>query len=126
MANLSDHIFKAVSDKLILGLAVLLAFAGIAAFYFLGDQKEYLRIASLVLGMGLGSVLALWSQVGKKFISFAKDSYRELRKVVWPTRKETGQTTLIVFGFVLVMAVYLWIGDKAIEWLVFSLILRWK
>ncbi len=126
MANLSGHIFKAVSDKLILGLAVLLAFAGIAAFYFLGDQKEYLRIASLILGVGLGSILALWSQAGKKFISFAKDSYREIRKVVWPTRKETGQTTLIVFGFVLVMAVYLWIGDKAIEWLVFSLILRWK
>ncbi len=126
MANSSGHVSKAVSDKLILGLAVLLVFAGIAGFYFLIDQKEYLRIASLILGVSLGFILALCSGAGKKFISFAKDSYRELRKVVWPTRKETGQTTLIVFVFVLVMAVYLWIGDKAIEWLVFSLILRWK
>ncbi len=126
MANLSGHIVKVVSDKLILGLAILLALSGVASFYFLSGQKEYLRIASLVAGLGLGVVLALRSEAGKKFIGFVKDSYRELRKVVWPTRKETGQTTFIVFGFVLVMAVYLWVGDKAIEWLVFSLILRWK
>jgi preprotein translocase subunit SecE len=49
-----------------------------------------------------------------------------VRKVVWPSRKEAGQTTLIVFGFVVVMAIYLWCTDKTIEWLIFSVILGWR
>jgi len=64
--------------------------------------------------------------VYQRFIGFVRDAYREVRKVVWPSRKEAGQTTIAVFGFALVMAVYLWMSDKAIEWLVFSLLLRWK
>lgn len=62
----------------------------------------------------------------KGFIAFAKDSYKEVRKVVWPTRKEATQTTLVVFGFVFVMAIFLWISDKSIEWAIFSVILGWK
>ncbi|APR97567.1 preprotein translocase subunit SecE [Pandoraea thiooxydans] len=59
-------------------------------------------------------------------MAFAKDAYREVGKVVWPTRKEATQTTAIVFAFVVVMALYLWLTDKVIEWSVFSLILGWK
>ena len=55
-----------------------------------------------------------------------QDSYKEVRKVVWPTRKEATQTTLVVFGFVLVMAIFLWLSDKSIEWVIFSAILGWK
>jgi preprotein translocase subunit SecE len=68
----------------------------------------------------------LLSSSGKGFIVFAKEAYREVRKVVWPTRKEAAQTTLVVFGFVLLMAVYLWLSDKTIEWAIFSAILGWK
>ena len=78
----------------------------------------------LALSRVLQSVFC--SAPGKGFIAFAKDSYKEVRKVVWPTRKEALQTTLVVFGFVFVMAMFLWISDKSIEWAIFSVILGWK
>ena len=126
MANPSVETVNTASDKLLLALGVLLVIAGIAGFYLLGAHEWYVRAAALVVGIGAGIAAALASASGKGFIAFAKDSYREVRKVVWPTRKEAGQTTLVVFGFVLVMAVYLWVSDKTIEWVIFSLILGWK
>ncbi|KGX50506.1 preprotein translocase, SecE subunit [Burkholderia pseudomallei TSV44] len=80
----------------------------------------------MAVGVIAGVGVALMSLPGKSFIAFAKDSYREVRKVVWPTRKEATQTTLVVFGFVLVMALFLWVSDKSIEWAIFSVILGWK
>ncbi|XQU69301.1 preprotein translocase subunit SecE [Cupriavidus sp. H18C1] len=59
-------------------------------------------------------------------MGFARESYREVRKVVWPTRKEAGQMTGLVFVFVVVMALFLWSADKLIEWVIFSLVLGWK
>jgi preprotein translocase subunit SecE len=126
MANPSVETVNTASDKLLLALGVLLVIAGIAGFYVLGTHEWYVRGAALVVGIGAGVAAALVSTAGKGFIAFAKDSYREVRKVVWPTRKEAGQTTLVVFGFVLAMAVYLWVSDKTIEWVIFSLILGWK
>lgn len=111
-------------------LSWLIVLAGFAVFYFLPSLSLhisfYIRIAVLLTSIGLGLIAFLFSTAGRRFIGFSKDAQREIRKVIWPTRKEAGQTTLVVFGFVLVMAVYLWISDRAIEWLVFSLILRWK
>jgi len=78
------------------------------------------------VGVIAGVVVGLLSAPGKSFIAFAKDSYKEVRKVVWPTRKEATQTTLVVFGFVLAMAIILWVCDKSIEWVIFSAILGWK
>ncbi len=126
MANPSVDNVNRAQSKLMLTLAVLLAVAGGAAFYFCGNQPWYIRGALLFSGLGAGSVVALFSSAGKNFIGFTKEAWREIRKVVWPTRKEASQTTLIVFVFVLLMAVYLWLGDKIIEWAVFSLILGWK
>ena len=126
MANPSVGAVNAAHDKLMLMLGILLAVAGVAAFYFLGNQETYLRLAALVAGLAAGGGVALFSAAGRAFIAFAKDSYREVRKVVWPSRKEAGQTTLVVFGFVLAMAIYLWVSDKTIEWIVFSLILGWR
>ncbi len=107
-------------------LAALFVLLGVIGFYTLTSQGVFTRAASLVSGLMVGSFVALISPAGKKFIGFTKDSWREVRKVVWPTRKEAGQTTLVVFGFVLVMAIYLWLTDKTIEWAVFSLFLGWK
>jgi preprotein translocase subunit SecE len=126
MANPSVETVNTTSDKLMLALAVLLVLAGVVGFYLLADQSGYLRAVALIVGIGAGIAVALYSTSGKGFIAFSKDSYREVRKVVWPTRKEASQTTLVVFGFVLVMAVYLWVSDKTIEWAIFSLILGWK
>ena len=71
-------------------------------------------------------MIALVSQSGRRFIGFSQLSVDEARKVVWPTRKETIQTTLIVFAFVLVMALFLWLADKVLEWVLYDLILGWR
>jgi preprotein translocase subunit SecE len=126
MANPSVDNVNSTGDKLMLGVAVLLVVAGVAGFYLLSTQDWYVRGAALTAGLVAAVVVAYFSAAGKNFVGFAKDSYREVRKVVWPTRKEAGQTTLVVFGFVLVMALCIWGSDKTIEWIVFSLILGWK
>ena len=58
--------------------------------------------------------------------AFAKDASVEARRVVWPTRKETTQVTLTVFAFVVVMAIFLWLVDKGLEWVLYDLVLGWK
>lgn len=126
MANPSVEVVDTSSDKLMLIAGVLLVVAGFVGFFWLSGQEWYVRGAALVVGVVAGVVVGLLSSPGKGFIAFAKDSYKEVRKVVWPTRKEASQTTLVVFGFVLVMAVLLWISDKSIEWVIFSVILGWK
>jgi preprotein translocase subunit SecE len=79
-------------------------------------------VAGLVI-----AVLLLWaSATGRDFLNFAKESVRETKKVVWPTRKEATQITLVVFGFVLVMAMFLWGTDKLLEFLLYDVILGWK
>ena len=85
-----------------------------------------MRGAALFAGIALGVIVALVSAPGKEFVGFARESYREVRKVVWPTRKEAGQMTGLVFVFVVVMALFLWSADKLIEWVIFSLVLGWK
>ena len=126
MANPSVETVNTSSDKLMLAAGVLLVVAGFVGFYWLGSQEWYVRGAALVVGVVAGVVVGLLSAPGKSFIAFAKDSYKEVRKVVWPTRKEATQTTLVVFAFVLAMAIVLWICDKSIEWVIFSAILGWK
>jgi preprotein translocase subunit SecE len=126
MANPSVETVNTSSDKLLLVAGVLLVLAGFAGFFWLGGQEWYVRGAALAVGILAGIAVGLLSTPGKGFIAFAKDSYKEVRKVVWPTRKEAVQTTLVVFGFVFVMAVFLWISDKSIEWVIFSAILGWK
>ncbi|SAL04874.1 preprotein translocase subunit SecE [Caballeronia arationis] len=105
---------------------VLLVLAGFVGFFWLSGQEWYVRGAALAIGAIAGVVVSLLSAPGKGFIAFAKDSYKEVRKVVWPTRKEATQTTLVVFAFVLIMAILLWLSDKSIEWMIFSVILGWK
>ncbi|HEX7646777.1 MAG TPA: preprotein translocase subunit SecE [Noviherbaspirillum sp.] len=126
MANPSVEAVDTSSDKLMVIAGVLLVLAGFVGFFWLSGQEWYVRGAALAVGVVAGVVVGLLSSPGKGFIAFAKDSYKEVRKVVWPTRKEATQTTLVVFGFVLVMAVLLWISDKSIEWVIFSAILGWK
>ncbi|AOY92459.1 preprotein translocase subunit SecE [Cupriavidus sp. USMAA2-4] len=126
MANPNVETVNASGGKLQLGLAVLLVVAGVIGFYVLAQQPSYVRAAALIAGLALGAAVALTSLPGKEFIGFAKESYRELRKVVWPTRKEAGQMTGLVFAFVVIMALFLWSADKLIEWVIFSLVLGWK
>ena len=126
MANPSVETVNTSGDKLMLALGVLLVLAGFVGFFWLANQQWYVRGAALAVGIIAGVAVGLMSAPGKSLIAFAKDSYTEVRKVVWPTRKEATQTTLVVFGFVLVMAIFLWLSDKSIEWVIFSAILGWK
>jgi preprotein translocase subunit SecE len=126
MANSSVETVNTSGDKLMLVVGVLLVLAGFVGFFWLSAQDWYVRGAALGVGVVAGVVVALLSTPGKGFVVFSKDSYREVRKVVWPTRKEATQTTLVVFGFVFVMALFLWVSDKSIEWMIFSVVLGWK
>ena len=114
-------------DKVKLAVAVLLVAAGIWAYYWLGDATALvLRILAVVAGIAAGVAVAWFSAPGREFAVFAGEAVTETKKVVWPTRKETMQTTAAVFAFVVVMAVFLWLSDKSLEWVLYDLILGWK
>ena len=108
------------------GLAALIVVAELVLYYTLVDQPMLVRLAVLFGCIAVAVLIVAISPDGRRFIAYAKDSWYEVKKVVWPTRKETTQMTLVVFGFVLIMSLFLWIADKLIEWLVFSVFLGWK
>jgi len=109
-----------------LTLAAALIVAGIAGYYLLREQALVLRVLAVVAGLIAGGVVAALSTPGRDFVGFARESVVEVKKVVWPTRKETMQTTAAVFAFVVVMAVFLWLTDKTLEWVLYELVLGWK
>ena len=113
-------------DKAKLGAAVALVALGVWGYYWLADTALVLRILAVVAGLLAAGAVAWWSEPGKQFAIFAGESVAEVKKVVWPTRKETMQTTAAVFAFVVVMALFLWMTDKVLEWLLYDLIMGWK
>jgi preprotein translocase subunit SecE len=114
------------ADKAKLAAAAVLLLGSIAAFYLLNQQSMWLRVLALLVGVALAVGVFFTSENGKQLIGFGRESVRETKKVVWPTRKEAGQMTLYVFGFVVVMALFLWLTDKTLEWVLYDLILGWK
>ena len=107
-------------------LAALIVVVALVLYYTLIDQSILVRLAVLFGGIAVAVLIVAISPDGRRFIAYAKDSWYEVKKVVWPTRKEATQMTLVVFGFVLIMSIFLWVADKLIEWLVFSVLLGWK
>lgn len=126
MSNHSVQTVSASNDKYKVILAGAAVVSGIAAFYILAGQSTWIRIVALLAGLVIAVGLLAISEVGRNFFDFAKESVRETKKVVWPTRKEAGQITAVVFGFVLVMAIFLWGTDKFLEFLLYDVILGWK
>jgi preprotein translocase subunit SecE len=114
------------ADKARLALAVALVIASIAGFYLLGRQGAVAQWGALLLGLIAAGGVFFTSETGKELVAFGRDSAREVKKVVWPARKEAIQVTAYVFGFVAVMAIFLWVTDKTIEWVFYDLILRWR
>ena len=105
-------------DKIRLALALLLVAAGIGGFYLLGDKPAVLRVLSVLGGMG-AAVAVMWTTaLGRESVSFIKEAVAEARKVVWPSRKETIQTTGAVFALVLLMGIILWIVDFSLMWFI--------
>ena len=115
-----------MADKIKLTVAVALVVAGLWGYYLLGDAAAVYKFLAVVAGIAAGAAVASTSEPGREFFIFARESYAEVKKVVWPTRKETTQTTLAVFAFVVVMAMFLWVSDKTLEWVLYDLILGWK
>ena len=129
MANPTSPPVETVStgaDKAKLAAAGVLVVAGVVAFYFLGKEDLWLRVAALLALMIVAAATFFTSEPGKQLIAYGQDSVREVRKVVWPTRKEALQMTGYVFAFVVVMALFLWLTDRTLEWVLYDLILGWR
>lgn len=101
------------------------AVAGVVAFFMMSAQPT-LRVVALVGGLLLAIGFIWTAEPGQSFLNFSKEAVRETKKVVWPARKEAAQITVVVFGFVLVMALFLWGTDKILEFVLYDLILGWK
>ena len=126
MANPQIETVSTGADKAKLTAAGVLVIAAVVAFYVLGKQDMWLRVAALLVLLVAAVAAFFISESGKQLIAFGRDSAREVRKVVWPSRKEATQMTLYVFAFVVVMALFLWLTDKTLEWVLYDLILGWK
>jgi preprotein translocase subunit SecE len=111
-----------MADKIKIAAAILLAAAGLAGFYYLSQSPMILRVLSVLAGLVAGGLVFWTSAPGKVFHGYAQESVAETKKVVWPTRKETIQTTGVVFAFVVVMALFLWAVDSGLLWVVKKLL----
>jgi preprotein translocase subunit SecE len=114
------------ADKAKLAGAAVLLVGAVVVFYLLGKQDLWLRVLALIALLATAVVVFFTSESGKQLIAFGRDSVREAKKVVWPTRKEAMQMTGYVFAFVFAMALFLWITDKTLEWVLYDLVLGWK
>ncbi len=114
------------ADKAKLSVAALLAVGGVVAFYVMGAQDTWVRVIVMLVLMAAGVVVFFLSEPGRQLVAYGRDSAREVKKVVWPTRKEAIQMTGYVFAFVFVMALFLWLADKTIEWVLYDLVLGWR
>jgi len=105
-------------DKVKIGVAIGLVVVGLWAYYYFADTAQVLRVLMVLGGLLAGAGVAWMSQPGREFFAFAQDAWAEAGRVSWPTRKETIQTTAIVFAFVVVMALFLFAVDSTLAWAV--------
>jgi preprotein translocase subunit SecE len=114
------------ADKAKLALSVALLVGAVVAFYMLGKQDLWLRVVALLVLVVAAVATFFTSEHGKQLIAFGRDSVREVKKVVWPARNEALQMTGYVFAFVFVMALFMWLTDKTLEWVLYDLVLGWR
>ncbi len=112
-----------VADKLKLTLAALVIVAALALFYTLGEGSSLIRALIVVAGVIIAAGIALTSEPGRAAWQFALATRTEVRKVIWPTRRETAQSTMIVILMVLVVGIYLWLLDALSFWAIYDLAL---
>jgi preprotein translocase subunit SecE len=103
-------------ERIKIAVAALVAAGGLFAFYALGDKPVVVRLAVLLGAFALAVVVMWFTLAGRTFAAFARESWEEAKRVVWPSRKETLQTTGVVFVFVFVMAIFLWFVDVGLLW----------
>ncbi len=126
MATSQVETVSTSADKLKLGVAVALVLGSLVGFYLLAKQGQVAQWGILIVGLVAAVAVFMLSEPGKQFVAFGRDSWREVKKVVWPARREAIQMTAYVFGFVVIMALFLWFTDKTLEWVFYDLLLGWK
>ncbi|SIR71897.1 preprotein translocase subunit SecE [Pseudacidovorax sp. RU35E] len=126
MATTQIETVQTGADKAKLAAAVLLLLGSLVAFYMLARQGTWVQWGVLLVGMAAAVAVFAVSESGKRLYGFGRDAWREVRKVVWPTRKEAIQMTAYVFAFAVIMALFLWVTDKTLEWFFYDLLLGWK
>lgn len=126
MANPTIETVSTGADKAKLAGVAVLVVGAVVAFYALGQQNLWLRVLALLALLAVAVVVFFTSEPGKQLIAYGRDSVKEVRKVVWPSRQEAMQMTGYVFAFVVVMALFLWLTDKTLEWVFYDLLLGWK
>lgn len=126
MASTQVETVSTTADKAKLGLAVVLLLGSLVSFYLLAKQGQLAQWGALLACLVAAVVVFMSSELGRQFLAFGRDSVREVKKVVWPARKEAMQMTAYVFAFVVVMALFLWLTDKTLEWVFYDLLLGWK
>jgi len=113
-------------DKAKLAGAILLVLGALVAFYLLSKQGPLAQWGALIVGLAAAVAVFFVSEPGRELFAFGRDAAREVKKVVWPSRKEAIQMTAYVFAFVAVMAIFLWLTDKTLEWLLYGVVLGWR
>lgn len=113
-------------DRLKITLAIVAIVAGIFGYSYFAEMNIFARIAIFVGGLALAAILVWFTDWGKRSIDFARGAYNEMKRVVWPTRKEVIQMTGIVFLFVFIMSLFLWIADTLIDWILYGVFLGWN
>ena len=126
MATSEVQTVGTTGEKIRLALVAVLVIAGLAAYYMLSAQGVWVQWGGLLVGLVAAVVVFFTAETGRQLVAFGRDAVRETKKVVWPERKEALQITLYVFAFVVVMALFLWLTDKTLEWVFYDLILGWK
>jgi preprotein translocase subunit SecE len=104
------------ADKVKLAAAIVIVIAGVAGYYVLADQATWMRWLPVIGSLVLAAVVVGFSRYGSEFRRFVELARIELRKIVWPTRQETLQTTLVVFGFVIIAGLFFWVLDLVLAW----------
>jgi preprotein translocase subunit SecE len=114
------------ADKAKLAASAALVIAAVVGYYMLTKQGQIAQWGALIAGLVAAAAVFFSSEMGKELFAFGRDAWREAKKVVWPSRKESMQMTAYVFAFVVVMALFLWLTDKTLEWAIFDLLLGWR
>ena len=113
-------------DRIKIVVAAALLIAGLVGFYYFSTLPLVARVGMVLVGIAAGVAVGWFSEPGRQLAEFAREAIAEVKKMVWPTRKESFQTAAAVFGFVALMALFLWIVDKGLEVVLYDLILGWK
>jgi preprotein translocase subunit SecE len=109
--NVEQKVGRTSTDAVKFGASAVLTALGVMAFYYLADSGRLLRLLALLAPLGAAAAIALLTGPGQELISFARDTQIEVKKVVWPSRQETIQTTGVIIAIVVVAALFLWILD---------------